>query len=463
MSTITLLPRPRSGTMVPAADRQVRLAAQLVGRVQIFGRAPGPYTIAWRDTPGSPRKRAMRSTWKAAHKLATRIDETLANHTVEMACFTEADRAAYRSALEAARPTGEALLHIAGDRAQSCALLREKLPTSATIPSQLDLAKAWLEHVDTRSTSKLSAPELVTKLLADKQDQVALGQLSQGYYDLLDIHLENFATFWRAPLRLLRSPDVNAWLRSLKKGGKPLGPRSRHNYRASLDTLCRWAQSNGHLPKAWDEMARVPDPGTRIAEIKILTPEQMTALISGRQFAEDHGRASKSLVPFLALQAFAGIRHAELNGEKPPLDWRDVHLAGASRYIYVPKDTDKTGRGRVVPISDNLAAWLMPYAKRNGPVCSLASSHGALLEAKAAAKIPAGENETRNILRHSFISYRLAIVKSIGQVAEEAGNSPAMIRKHYNRPIPESEAQRWFDIHPTAAGVLQLNFAAAGF
>jgi hypothetical protein len=37
----------------------------------------------------------------------------------------------------------------------------------------------------------------------------------------------------------------------------------------------------------------------------------------------------------------------------------------------------------------------------------------------------------RNVLRHSFISYRIASVKSADQVALEAGNSPSIIFKHY--------------------------------
>jgi hypothetical protein len=35
------------------------------------------------------------------------------------------------------------------------------------------------------------------------------------------------------------------------------------------------------------------------------------------------------------------------------------------------------------------------------------------------------------VLRHSFISYRIATVKSADQVALEAGNSPSIIFKHY--------------------------------
>ena len=54
----------------------------------------------------------------------------------------------------------------------------------------------------------------------------------------------------------------------------------------------------------------------------------------------------------------------------------------------------------------------------------------------------------RNVLRHSFISYRLPIVKSADAVALEAGNSPAIIFKHYRELATEEEANEWFSISP---------------
>jgi hypothetical protein len=53
-----------------------------------------------------------------------------------------------------------------------------------------------------------------------------------------------------------------------------------------------------------------------------------------------------------------------------------------------------------------------------------------------------------NGLRHSYISYRLAIVKDVGQVSLEAGNSPGMVFKHYRQLVRESEANEWFGLMP---------------
>ncbi|MDP7309455.1 MAG: hypothetical protein QF405_17560, partial [Roseibacillus sp.] len=54
----------------------------------------------------------------------------------------------------------------------------------------------------------------------------------------------------------------------------------------------------------------------------------------------------------------------------------------------------------------------------------------------------------RNVLRHSFISYRVAQIQDVNQVALEAGNSPNIIFKHYRELVTEETAGEWFSIGP---------------
>jgi hypothetical protein len=53
-----------------------------------------------------------------------------------------------------------------------------------------------------------------------------------------------------------------------------------------------------------------------------------------------------------------------------------------------------------------------------------------------------------NALRHSYISYRIAVVQSAAQVALEAGNSPTIIFKHYRELVTKESADLWFSILP---------------
>ena len=63
----------------------------------------------------------------------------------------------------------------------------------------------------------------------------------------------------------------------------------------------------------------------------------------------------------------------------------------------------------------------------------------------------AGITWKRNGLRHSFISYRVAIIKNVAQVAFEAGNSPVMVHRHYLKCVSEAMANKWFALFPEVA------------
>ena len=443
MSAISEASGGAVGTSVPT--RGERRAPQVVevgsAVVKIYGRSPGPYTITWRKTATGPRQRTMRAQWKAAKAFATRLARDLANGQTAMSEFTDADRASYRRALELLAPTGQGLELAAAIYAEAVAKL-EDVPVMEAI-------RFFLENRP-RGYVPRPIPMLVEQFLNEKR-----GEISRAYHANLEHQLERLAGDFTGPLHLLTSADLNGWVRGLG-----LSPRSRHNYRAAVETFTVWARQNGHLPKTWCEMEHVPDPGTKTGEIKILTPDQMISLLATRQRMEKSKRSNiGSLIPFLALQAFAGIRHEEINGDHAKLTWGDINLK--ERYIYVSKGVAKTWRDRTVPISDNLAAWLAPYERRNGPITEMSQTSDALQNLKELAGVPAHKGETRNALRKSYISYRKAITKNIAMVADEAGNSAQMIRKHYGRIIPESEAVRWFNIWPQTAAVLQLTLFSA--
>ena len=58
------------------------------------------------------------------------------------------------------------------------------------------------------------------------------------------------------------------------------------------------------------------------------------------------------------------------------------------------------------------------------------------------------EHWKMDILRHSYGTYRLPILKSADALALEMGNSPDVIFRHYRRPMSEASARAFFAIHP---------------
>ena len=162
----------------------------------------------------------------------------------------------------------------------------------------------------------------------------------------------------------------------------------------------------------------------------------------------------------MALGAFAGLRSAEIER----LEWADVDQARG--HITISAAKAKTASRRIVPLLPNLAAWLAPYAKKTGPVWK--GKHCEFYEAQQATAAATASNDKppvtwkTNALRHSFISYRVADIQNVAQVALEAGNSPQMIFSNYRELVAPADAATWFAIAPQqAANVVTLKAAAA--
>lgn len=98
-----------------------------------------------------------------------------------------------------------------------------------------------------------------------------------------------------------------------------------------------------------------------------------------------------------------------------------------------------------MPILPALAHWLKPHAKEKGRIVPDRAPHKI---GKTFTSITAQLGELvggwkPNALRHSFISYRAAIV-GLGQTAMEAGNSESEARRSYNDAKTQAEAEDWF-------------------
>jgi len=196
----------------------------------------------------------------------------------------------------------------------------------------------------------------------------------------------------------------------------------------------------------------VPRFKEKAGDIEIFTPHEIAHFLT---------YSRSELVPFLAIGAFAGLRSAEIGR----LDWSEVHLA--ERFIEVKAAKSKTASRRLVPMSENLAKWLAPHAKPEGRVVPFENVNkqiGWLVEDTNAGLSVAAKNDNKNpepakpvewkknALRHSFISYRVADIQDVNQVALECGNSPAVIFKHYRELVRPAEAKKWFGIQPDADG-----------
>jgi integrase len=279
--------------------------------------------------------------------------------------------------------------------------------------------------------------------------------------------LTKFANAFPMPITNLTGKDIVKYLQSLSVSGntgaaRQAAPRTRNNHQRLIMLLINFAIESQYLPSDFGtvETRIVKKAKEPSDEIEIFSPDELVQILTG---------ARTEMIPWLAIAAFAGLRHAEIQR----LDWSQVNLV--ERHIEVKAKIAKTASRRLAPITDNLAAWLAPYAQPFGPVTAfdrmanqidrLEEEINAALEAKV-EKDGADPNDVRkftwkhNGLRHSFISYRLAAINDAPRVALEAGNSPQMIFQHYRELVTPKQATAWFSIMPSEQPANLVPYAA---
>lgn len=217
--------------------------------------------------------------------------------------------------------------------------------------------------------------------------------------------------------------------------------RTRKNIRGTWVTFFRWAKKMQYLPHGEEETAaeRTDSPIVQRKIPSTYSVEEMKTLL--REVSPDY-------LPWLVLASFAGIRSAEVSpdrkGQKSPLDWSDFHWDRS--LIIVRPETDKNGRRRVTPILPVVRDWLKPISKesgRVGPVLNPGDTYGQGEETETTRLGKFIGGWKHNAPRHSFISYRAALV-GLAQTSMEAGNSESEAKRSYNDAKGRDEAEKWF-------------------
>jgi integrase len=267
---------------------------------------------------------------------------------------------------------------------------------------------------------RATVPEVVAELLRIREQDGA----STKYLGQLRTTLNRFAAKFPGPILEVTGPDVDAWLRSLD-----IVATTRNLMLRCIKVLFSFAKAQNYLPdEKTTAVESIPQVRVKLDDVTIFTLDEMAKLLH---------HAPPHIVPILAIGAFAGIRMAELNR----LDWKAVDLE--RRIIEIRAGQAKTASRRVIPISDNFASWLTPL-ERKGKIVRSQELHTHVPALARALNM----EWPRNVLRDSFISYRIAIVQSADQVALEAGNSASIIFKHYRELTTPEVAEKWFAILP---------------
>ncbi|MBN9690711.1 MAG: tyrosine-type recombinase/integrase [Verrucomicrobia bacterium] len=291
----------------------------------------------------------------------------------------------------------------------------------------------------TKTLPQRTVAQVVQEMHADRKN----AGCSEEHVRDITKRLDPFAKAFACQIASVTPPLVRNYLADLRgRNGQPLTARSRDNARRMIVSLFNFARQQRYIPRELaEEMAELPAPKLETVATEVFTPEAMRTILKAAEGPD---------LALLAIGAFCGVRTAELHR----LTWEDIRFG--ERVLVIGADRAKTASRRVIPIPDNLAEWLAPFANAKGQISPYSHEHALSWGLMKIAR-RAGVEWVKNGLRHSFCSYRLAVTKNAATVAHEAGNSPAVIHRHYAALNTEAEGKAWFDIRPaTPANVIAL-------
>jgi integrase len=293
----------------------------------------------------------------------------------------------------------------------------------------MDAVDFYLAHNKKMQVQSARADEVAKQYYEAKLAKVrdAEGKVPEEHrrhIETLRSHMNRFRESFHQPLHTITVDQLNQYL-----AGVGSSSRTKHNHRLTLISLWNWARDRHLVPEDANTVMHKTEKFSAKgdAEPGVFEPEPFEKLLNA---------ADPEIQPFLAIGAFAGVRSAELGRLRwESIDW-DEGL------IVLNKKITKKQRRRTAMIRPNLMTWLLPFKGRTGKI--LATTKPYLKTNKAAQD--AGVEWVHNGLRHSYISYAMALERNADAVAEQCGNSPSEVQRSYKALVTESSAKKWFSI-----------------
>ena len=235
--------------------------------------------------------------------------------------------------------------------------------------------------------------------------------------DTLQHHLNRIVSqFASRLLKDISTEELDAYISSIGTCG-----RTRINHRRTVVALWNWAKDRKYLPdtgKTAAQLTLLPKAESKNPEV--IRPEVMRQILD---------KASDSLLPFVVLGGYAGIRSAEIFR----IGWEDFDWEQG--YIKLSAHITKKDRRRLIPITKTIRHYLEKFRGQTGLVQQT-------IPYKELEQLT--EGWVHNGLRHSFISYSMAITKNAAAIAEMCGNSETEVQRSYKALVSEKDAKQWF-------------------
>lgn len=239
--------------------------------------------------------------------------------------------------------------------------------------------------------------------------------------------------------------ETGELVRWWEKRGEGCGAKRRKDLRGAVAAFWKWAKREGMVGDGVTAAERLPTPKVGAGNRVVLTPEELLAVLA---------TVRKEWRAWVVLGAFCGLRPEEICPRTAKLaDKRGLRCEEIDwefGVVRVAAEVSKTNRPRIVPLCEAGKVWLGWAGIEpgmSGPVCLKNPARAEEL-ARVGKLVWPGVGWPKDALRHSFGSYRNALLRSLGQVAEEMGTSETMLHRHYHNPRTKEEGVEWFSVRP---------------
>ena len=299
-----------------------------------------------------------------------------------------------------------------------------------------------LKHFPEAAEEK-TLEDAVREYLEEKSREEGRGVISSRQYGAIQSELERFLReMGEVQLGEIRTENLKSYLEKVTTSLK-----TWNNRRGYLSTFFKFCLARKYLGN--DPVLDVPQHKIkhRRGTADTLTADQATALMAFLETYEgENGKGGKGrgypgcMVPYFALALFAGIRPDWQDGEIKKL--RPEHIDLENGVIRIEPEVSKVHEKRSIRIQPNLRLWLERYPPEAYPF--LPSFRFPSMRMAIRKRFKLGHD----ILRHTFISMLVGAFRSVGDASLQAGNSEAIIRKHYLDLKTTEEADKFWRIVP---------------
>lgn len=225
--------------------------------------------------------------------------------------------------------------------------------------------------------------------------------------------------------------------------------RNHRNIWLVISAFCSWSVKRHYLVE--NPCSRI-DTYTRGShdEIAVFLPNQASDLL--KLAIKNYDR---EVLSYLALSLFGGLRPHEFITQDKSGVWHHLDWQAVGKDVVKGARLGKTRKARRIPVGPTLSKWIEFIQEKEGGQLSgsIVSNYSFYQRFRRwkRAYVPASILIEKDVLRHSYGTYRVVELGEVGKVAVEMGNSETTVRTHYlNGERSTVEANQFWALTPDA-------------